>query len=372
MYSYVRGRRVHLQLLVLVIAAMFSPIVHAASSVETVRCGQLLTREFDEARQIHDYHISMDPGSIINLRVIPMGVTLGVRVSIYEPANEEIMDSDYQREVRLTTGKLSGRGVHTIRISNSQYRSGGGESRIGVYTAEVSCVLSDGTKVAAGSHDNAPSAGASQAAPAYTTTNEELGEFADDVREVEATTRAAEQAANAVIKVVDIAKGIGSIFRAKKPAQDSKPAPPAYPKPEAPKGQQPVYAQPIEAVAPAVSTGKNSPSIVRASFPLLGLGTILQNEITASTGAQGYRFKAQAGQKIDVAVERLLGNQGLVVTVFAPDQQPVFQASVLANPRIATTLQVPVAGEYAVEISAFGSSGVKTTPFKLHLASASK
>jgi hypothetical protein len=42
------------------LVTFFSPVLHAgSSSIEAVNCGQILTREFDEAHQIHDYKIMM-------------------------------------------------------------------------------------------------------------------------------------------------------------------------------------------------------------------------------------------------------------------------------------------------------------------------
>jgi hypothetical protein len=110
----------------------------------------------------------------------------------------------------------------------------------------------------------------------------------------------------------------------------------------------------------------------RRTFPLLGLGTLFQGEISPSSGAQGCRFQAKAAQGIDLKFERLTGNQGLMVTVFGPDQQPVFLTSVLASPKMATRLQLPVAGEYAVEVTAAGPAGGSPVRFSLQLAAASK
>jgi len=132
------------------------------------------------------------------------------------------------------------------------------------------------------------------------------------------------------------------------------------------KGQQPA------AFAPKpVASAQPSPAVDRQTFPLLGLGTLLQGEISASTGAQGCRFEAQAGQGVDLKFERLTGEQGLMITVYAPDQRPVFLTSVLASPKIVTTLPLPVAGEYVVEIAAAGPVG-GTARFSLQLAPASK
>lgn len=362
-----------------VVLSFFSSDSFAASSIETVKCGQILTREFDAAHQIHDYKISAEPGETLKLRVVPLGDTLSVRVAVFEPVGQIVAEKPYQQEVRLTAGKLSGRGIHTIRIRNSQYNGDGGDSRIGIYTLEISCILSDGTKVEAGAQD-----GGSISTPTLQTTPvsggagtglEGLGKYADDVQKVQAATGAAQQAVEVLSDVVTLARGL-KFWGKKKTAQGAADAPPpVYQRPEdvVKRGQQPVYAQPVEEPAapaprPAASSGKPSSVVNRRTFPLLGLGTILQGEITASGGTQGCRFQAQAGQGIDLTFERLLGNQGLTVTVFAPDQQAVFQASVLASPRIATTLQLPFAGEYAVEIATAGASSARLAQFRLHLA----
>ncbi len=355
--------------LICLLAAAFPLTVHA-SSIESVTCGQILEREFDAAHQVHDYKIMMEPGGTLNLRVVPIGGTLAVRAVVYEPASPQpIAESDYVHEIRLPTPKLSGRGIHTIRVTNSQYRSGGGDSRVGVYTLEISCVLSDGSKVEAGSQGGGLAGTPLQAGPDGSqggAAGSGLGKYADDFQKVQAATAAAQQTVQVLSDVAKLAKGL---WRRKKPAQEAAPAP-AYPRPEdvMARGQQ---AQPVEApTAPAV---KSPSASARRMFPPLPLGTVLQGEISASSGAQGCRFHAKAGQKIDLAFERLTGNLGLVVSVFAPDQQLVFQTSVLASPRVSTTLQVPAAGEYTVEIASMGSaSGSGTAPFSLRIAAAAR
>lgn len=375
--------------LVGLLVAFFSPILHAGSStIETVNCGQILEREFDEAHQIHDYKIMMESGGTLNLRVVPLGDTLAVRAAIYEPVGQQVAETSYRQEIRLTSGKLSGKGTHTIKVRNSEDISysgeGRGDSRVGVYTLEISCVLSDGSKVDAGSSAGGLNGVPLQAAPGGSqagvtgTGLEALGKYADDVQKVQAAAGAAQQAVQLVSGVVDLAKRLK--WGKKKEAQGSPDAPvPAYPRPEdmMAKGQQLAYAQPVETSAvlaprPMTPPVQTPPAVDRQTFPLLGLGTVLQGEISASTGAQGCRFQGKAGQGIDLKFERLMGDQGLVVTVFGPDRQPVFLTSVLASPKIATKLQLPVAGEYAVEVSAAGQAGGSPARFSLHLAAASK
>jgi hypothetical protein len=271
-----------------------------------------------------------------------------------------------------------------VRVRNSEYRSGGGDSRVGVYTIEISCVLADGTKVDAGSQAGLVAAAVQQVAPVGpqsggAATSPDYGKYTDEVQEVQSAARAAQQAVQVISGVVDVAKKLK--FWGKKDGGQGAADVPAqvYPGPQAmmAKGQQMAYAQPVEIPAafapkPMVQAVQPPPAVDRQTFPLLGLGTLLQGEISASTGAQGCRFQAKAGQGIDLKFERLTGNQGLMVTVFGPDQQPVFMTSVLASPRVSTKLLLQAAGEYAVEVGMAGPAGGGPARFSLQLAAASK
>jgi len=227
-----------------------------------------------------------------------------------------------------------------------------------------------------------------------------MGEYADDVQKLQKLQKLqsigniallAAGPVGGVVGAVGIAKDLWSTFHKRKgkkgetqgvdPNTDAPPSP-AGQRPEdlIAQGGQPVYAAPVASLAPPnpqpSTPGASLPIqpatvVDRQTFPFLGLGTLLQGEITASTGAQGCRFQAKAGQKIDLKFERLTGEQGLMITVFAPDQRPVFLTSVLASPKAATTLQLPVAGEYTVEVAAAGPVGGPAR-FSLQLAAASK
>jgi len=395
-------------LMCLLTVAALAPSVHAAeSSVATVNCGQFLEREFHQVGQIHDYQVWMEPGETMILRVTPIGGTLSVTTSVYEPASQVAKESGDQNEVRLTT---SARGLHTVRVINA--RTGDGSGRVGVYTLGISCQRSDGSYVEPGAQGRGPApvpggeatASALQAASALTDAAaglQTMGNNADDIQKLQKLQKLekiqnlallATGPVGGVVGAVGIAKDLWSAFRKRKamkgeaqvvaPNTDAPPSPvDQRPEDLVAQGGQPVYAAPVESLAPsnprspipgAIPPSQPAAVVDRRTFPLLGLGTVLQGEISASTGAQGCRFEAKAGQGVDLKFERLTGDQGLVVTVFGPDQQPVFLTSVLASPKIATRLQLPAAGEYAVEVAAAGPAGGSPARFSLQLAAASK
>lgn len=391
-------KSVLLSISLLVIAITSSGLHAAESSIEITNCGQFLEREFDEIGQIHDYKVWMEPGETMVLRVVPIGSTLLVKAYVYEPANQVVKESAYQNEVRLTTGKLSARGFHIVRVINTRY-IGDDDGRVGVYTLDVSCVRSDGSRVEPGTQGRGPApapVGQPTASPLQAASNladaaaglQTMGKYADDVQKLQNISSAVSGTLGGVVGAVEVVKDLWSVFRKVKgkkgEAQETSPVapPPVYQRAEdlIANGGQPLYAAPVESMASpsllpsasgAVPTGQVA-AVDRQTFPLLGLGALFRGEITASNGAQGCRFKAQAGQGINLTFERLTGEQSLVVTVFGPDQRPVFQTSVLASPQVTTTLHLPVAGEYAVEIAPAGGGGVSPARFSLHLAAASK
>lgn len=397
-------------LICLLTVAVLVPSVHAEeSSIGTVNCGQFLEREFHQVGQSHDYQVWMEAGETMILWVAPIGGPLSVRTSVYTPANQLVKEGGDQNEVRLTT---SASGIHTVRVINAG-STGGGEGRGGVYTLGISCQRGDGSYVEPGAPGRGPvpvpggqaAASALQAASALTDAAaglETMDKYADDVQKLQKFQKleklgnlalVAAGPVGGVIGAVGIAKDLWSAFRKYKgkkdeaqgvaPSADALPSP-VYQRPEdlVAQGGQPVYAAPEGSLAPSAprppipsAFPPNQPAgavVNRRTFPSLSLGTVLQGEISASTGAQGCRFQAKAGQGVDLKLERLTGDQGLMVTVYGPDQQPVFMTSVLASPKLATTLQLPAAGEYAVEVAATGAAGSSPARFSLQLAAASK
>lgn len=133
-----------------------------------------------------------------------------------------------------------------------------------------------------------------------------------------------------VIGAVGIGKDLWSAYRKRRerkqleaqgvaPNADALPSPvDQRPEDLIAQGGQPVYAAPEGSLAPSntrppiqSALPPNQPAAVadRRTFPLLELGTVLQGEISASTGTQGCRFEAKAGQGVDLKFERLAGER---------------------------------------------------------------
>jgi hypothetical protein len=356
-----------------------------------VHCGQQVQGRFNQADQVQEHRIEAEPGQTLDIQVAPVGEYLKVLAIIVEPSGATIADSKYQKKVQLTTGQLSAKGIYLIKIYNTSlgpqiekenrgWGWGEHETLTGDYVLSITCINSDGTWVVEGAKNGDPTSpsGTGSPGPPSATPPNPLGKYGKQLQEAQATI-------GGVATTVQTLRELWGAFRPKRQPAGGEPAP-VYEGPQdlVPRGQQPVYAKPVETpaapqqtYAPPVEPSKpvapaqTSPAVDRLAFPLLGLGTVLQGEISASIRAQGCRFEAQPGQGVDLKFERLTGAQSLIITVFAPDQRPVFLTSVLASPKVATTLQLPVAGEYVVEVAAAGLAG-DPARFSLQLAAASK
>ncbi len=408
-------------LLIATLWIFFPPTALCAGlPMANVHCGQQVQGTFTQADQVQEHRIEAESGQTLDIQVAPVGEYLKVWAILVEPNGSTIADSNYQKKVQLQTAQLSAKGLYKVKIYNTSlgpqiedenrraWGWGKHETLTGDYVLSVTCVNSDGSWVVEGAKNGLPSlpSGTGSPGPPTAAPPNPLGKYGKQLQEAQATI-------GGVATTVQTLREIWGAFRPKRQPTQGEPAP-VYESPQdlVPRGQQPVYAKPVEAPAPAsqdasgvpdpgyqrpesvMGKGKQlayaqpvetpaafaskpaapaqpPPTVDRQAFPLLGLGTVLQGEISASTGAQGCRFEVQAGQGVDLKFERLTGAQGLMITVFAPDQRPVFLTSVLASPKVATTLQLPVAGEYVVEIAAAGPAG-DPARFSLQLAAASK
>ncbi len=233
-----------------------------------VECGRQVQGHFSERLQFHEYKIAAEPGQTLDIQVSPVGDYLRVRVVVAEPGGDGIADSQYQSKVQLQTGRLSAKGLYSVKVyntelgpriedpgdrenmlTNGRYR----ESPLGNYVLSITCINSDGTWVAQGTFGTDASSPSTMGGPGQTQGAQDgtLGKYDRKAQEVQ-------QVIGGVAGTVQALRELWGAIRSNKSGAAGGAQPgtaileaPAYQGPEdvVPKGRQPVYARPVEAPA---------------------------------------------------------------------------------------------------------------------------
>ncbi len=357
--------------LLLLLAGTLPGALHAASETK-VRCGEILEGEFVTARESHDYLLVMQPGQVIKIKAIPTGEYLHMGAIVLDPVGNKISESNFAHHLSFSTGKLSARGQYRIMLRNHQNRHNDG--KVGVFTISIGCILEDGSEVEPGAAGAVPAAtgqstgSVGQALDGLAQTSK-LSKHAETVAEVE-------QYANLAERLVNVGKGLGlgKLFRRKHkspaPAQQAPPPGPAAipiddtPPPGAAHFQQPPPAAPPAAprparravaleATPAPAAGFGPADLAGIIFPRMGLGMPLRGTVTPEgREIAGCRFVAEAGERIDLAFERLSGNLRLGLILVDPYDGLAFELQLVADRQLSRIVELPARGEYTLGIAA--------------------
>lgn len=313
----------------LLIAALWvllpQALLCAGLPLPNVRCGQQVQGRFSQASQVHEHRIEAEPGQTLDIQVVPIGEYLKIWVIVVEPSGAKIADSKYQKKVQLQTGQLSAKGLYLIKVYNSELgpriedddlreRWRKYETLTGDYVLSITCINSDGTWVVQGAKNGDPSSPTGSPEPATAAPSGALGKYGKELQEVQATIGAVASTAQAL-------RELWGAFRPKRQGAGGEPGstgatqPPAYESPQdmVPKGQQPVYARPVEALE-AQPQSAGPASVV----PPSGGRTCQENFEESGEWPTGKSFKSHVevtGTRLDkvfLAIGRSIGMEGFL------------------------------------------------------------
>jgi len=132
-----------IRLFIVLFVVLLQTNIQAQKNV-SVACGDKITGEFTTPVEKHVYEITLQPGQIIEAKVIPTGDYLNFRVELFDPVGSEIIRDatgtfrdPNKRNINLKSGILSGRGVYKIIVYNFSGSNNGG--RVGVYSVQFTC-----------------------------------------------------------------------------------------------------------------------------------------------------------------------------------------------------------------------------------------
>jgi hypothetical protein len=367
-----------------------TPTSEAIPSIETkVECGSIVQQTFENNKENHKFSIDMYAGEVFEIAAIPVGDMLRFKARIYEPTGNEILSIsrlNYIAPLKGKTGVLSHTGSYTIVLNNWN---------AGTYTLNVGCTLSNGEQVEpGGSRSERPSP------PHASEPSTDLpygGEGKLDGENLSSTS----ETVTKVAEYAEIAKEAAGVFgalrgifgRRTKEAREE-PPPPIYVNPppieytySAAPPMPPAAVQP--AVAP-MTPQASSPTVVQLQphqaadsvarhpgfpgfrttdlaaleLPVAQIGVPLQGTIVPGQfQVAGFQFSSTQGTEIELTFTRLSGNMSLGLLLLDSDRQLDFQASLVANQEVRTSLAL-VAGEHKLGIAAIEpqpSSPVQTS-----------
>ncbi|MEL6406824.1 MAG: hypothetical protein AAFV98_14095 [Chloroflexota bacterium] len=265
-----------------------------------VQCGNIIEAEFTSNFTEQNYEIDLEPGTALNVSLIPLGSGLETDMVLVGPTGVILwIASGYPSgngawlqattQPTLETDTLGSRGIHTIKVFNfteAEYRQADGSywsvgandtTGTGVYSLFIGCTLRDGTIIEPG----------------------------DSLPETTTTTDS---------------------------SSDSAPT-----------------------SAPAFS-GFGFPGLVPVDFSTVAripipAGVALSGAITP-TGSEilGYVFEASEGDTVALDFARLSGNLNLGLVVIDADSNVIFQTSMVTGDTLSTTFTIPTSGEYTAGV----------------------
>lgn len=139
-----------------VLCAFFLAAAAAAQTEKQIICGQIAESDFTKGGEFHELLISIEPGTQLDVSLVPVGATLKLHAKLIEPTGNVISASNEVRfssngtpdrqenfvsPARIKSEAISSKGIHKIRVYNWN---------AGTYNAYVTCVLRSGALVQAG------------------------------------------------------------------------------------------------------------------------------------------------------------------------------------------------------------------------------
>lgn len=129
-------------LIVLFVSVVSYLIPRPVQAQNEIQCGDILENNFAQNGEKHKYIINLNAGEKIILSAQALGDTLKLGLSLYDPANNQIMWTYSSNNPSYTSGVLSATGNYTILAAN--------DGGVGVYTLYVECTKRDGTIIKPG------------------------------------------------------------------------------------------------------------------------------------------------------------------------------------------------------------------------------
>jgi len=288
---------------VLLFFLMMLPVIIHAQDISDyprseVQCGDIIEDEFQGDGDVHAYSISLEAGSQLNVRGVPLGDTLKFLTAFYDTDDVlRYVSSPYEgwshfveSQPTFQTGVLSASGEYTIIAYNnslgdsagSSYRFKTGDSvnmtpgGSGIFTLFVNCTLRDGTVIEAGA----------------TLTDDSTSDESD-------------------------------------------PLPPA---------SQPDFSGfGFPGLAPVDMSDV-------ARIPMT-MGVPFTGAVTPTGSViPGYTFEGTTDQRVDLSVERLSGNLNLGVVMIDSESSITYFSALVTSETMTTRLRIPTDGEYIVGV----------------------
>lgn len=226
-------------------------------------CGQIITAEFLENRDVHEYALDFLPGDILDITVEYIGEGADINLWLISPAGNNVSSVDPGGAAPvLNDFEIGSTGTFIVHLQG--YHAG-------AYRVSFGCVL-NGVSINPGdviTND-----------PNLTQNSSQTSQFS----------------------------GIG------------------FP------GLPSVNMESVARIPMLIST------------PITGAVTQTGNEILA------YTFEVDAGVPVDVSFTKLSGNLNIGMVILSPDNQVVFQASLITSETLATRLTLPSNGQYIVGV----------------------
>lgn len=132
---------------------------HLHAQGARVQCGDIVEDEFTANGQVNNYHLVLEPGSQVGVRVERFGDFLQTGLYLYAPSGNVVAGqlsitgrpgfATYDHP-SVETDILGERGVYTLQIHNG--RDGGA----GIYTLHIGCTLRDGRVINPGDNVSVP------------------------------------------------------------------------------------------------------------------------------------------------------------------------------------------------------------------------
>ena len=113
------------------------------------KCGDTLESEFKNSKETQEIEISMGPGDLFEIMVVPVNDDLKIRAEMFDSenqplANEEPTDLMFKdetvRSITLTSGVVKSNGTIKIRLFNYNVEP----DKTGVYNTYIKCIKSNG------------------------------------------------------------------------------------------------------------------------------------------------------------------------------------------------------------------------------------
>ena len=127
------------------LSAVFCSTLFAQSKITQANCGDKITGEFTARNESLIFEIPLQPGQIMEAKVIPVGDYLKFRAELYDPLDTEIIDdpsgtfaTPNQKYRNMKTGVISARGNHKLVLRN--FRDFHDEGTAGVFTIHFTCI----------------------------------------------------------------------------------------------------------------------------------------------------------------------------------------------------------------------------------------